>query len=151
MEHFPAPLSRAQSDTLIERIEAGFRERGYGLWAIELPGEADLIGFVGLIAVDPAMPFFPAVEIGWRLARPFWRRGLAAEGARAAIDFGFGSLGLAEIVAYTYQGNARSRALMERLGMARDPAEDFLHPALDPGEPLALHVLYRLSAPDTGT
>ena len=97
------------------------------------------------------MPFAPAVEIGWRLARPFWRRGLAAEGARAAIDFGFGSLGLAEIVAYTYQGNARSRALMERLGMARDPAEDFLHPALDPGEPLAPHVLYRLSAPDIGT
>ena len=93
-----------------------------------------------------ALPFAPAVEAAWRLARPYWGRGYAYEAARAAIDDGFGRLGLDEIVAFTVPANRASRRVMEKLGMTRDPAEDFdfEHPRLPPGHPLRRHVLYRL-------
>jgi RimJ/RimL family protein N-acetyltransferase len=144
MEHFPSTLDERETAALIDRIEAGFRERGYGLWAVEVIGEAPFAGFIGLQPVPDGFPFAGAIEVGWRLARPFWGRGLAAEGAGAAIDFAFDSLDVPELVAYTAARNARSRRLMERLGMARDPAEDFPHPGIAAGDPLCPHVLYRL-------
>lgn len=144
MEHLPATLSSAESAALIERIEMSFERNGYGLWAIEVPGEAECIGFVGLSPVDFDVFFAPAVEIGWRLARPFWGRGFATEGAAAALTFGFEECGLGEVVSFTAQGNTRSRVVMKRLGMHRDPAEDFDHPQLPAGDPLRRHVLYRL-------
>ena len=147
MEHFPATLSRGETEALIERAEACFEERGYGLWAVEVRAGSELAGFVGLAPVDAAMPFAPAVEIGWRLGRAFWARGIAAEAARAAIDFAFGPLGLSSLVSFTAERNVRSRLLMDRLGMSRDPTEDFLHPALASGDTLAPHVVYRLHAP----
>jgi RimJ/RimL family protein N-acetyltransferase len=147
MQHFPAPLSLAESDALIGRIEASFQTHGFGLWAVELRGEAPLIGMVGLWQLDPLLPFAPGVELGWRLARPYWGRGLALEAARASAGFGLGELGLSELLAYTAAGNLRSRRLMERLGMTRDPAEDFMHPKLAAGDPLAAHVVYRLGRP----
>jgi RimJ/RimL family protein N-acetyltransferase len=145
MEFMPATLSRAESEALVERIEACFEARGYGLWAVELPGEASCIGFVGLSPVDLNVPFAPAVEIGWRLAHRFWGRGLATEAASRALAFGFERCDLAEIVSFTAECNTRSRRVMERLGMHRDPREDFEHPLLAPGDPLRCHVLYRLS------
>jgi len=117
MEHFPAPLRPNESDDLVDRIEAGFEERGWGLWA---------------------------VEVGWRLAREHWGRGYATEGAHAALSFGFDELALDEIVSFTTHGNSRSRRVMERLGMRRDPAEDFENPNLPDGDALRPHVLYRL-------
>jgi len=147
MEHFPATLSRAQSAALIARIEACFEAHGYGLWALELREDGALAGFTGLAPVESAMAFAPSVEIGWRLARERWGRGLAHEAALAVIERAFGELGLEELVAYTAARNARSRRLMGRLGMRRDPAEDFAHPRLAAGDPLAAHVLYRLAAP----
>jgi RimJ/RimL family protein N-acetyltransferase len=145
MRHFPATLTRTQSDELIERIESSFIRDGFGAWAVELPREIELAGFVGLWRqTDEQLPFAPAVEIGWRLAREAWGMGIATEAATAAIAFGFEQLGLEEIVSFTTVANERSRAVMERLGMSRDPAEDFLHPALAPEHPQAPHVLYRL-------
>jgi RimJ/RimL family protein N-acetyltransferase len=147
MEHFPATLTRAQSDELIERIERSFAADGFGAWAVELPGSIPLAGFVGLWRQnDERLPFAPAVEIGWRLSRESWGRGIATEAASAAIGFGFGELGLEEIVSFTTVANTRSRAVMERLGMRRDPAEDFLHPQIAADDPLAAHVLYRIKA-----
>jgi RimJ/RimL family protein N-acetyltransferase len=145
MEHFPATLSAAESAALVERIEACFDDRGYGLWAVELPAQASCIGFVGLSPVDLQVPFAPAVEVGWRLARGFWGRGFATEAAAAATAFGFQRLDLTQIVAYTATANLRSRRVMERLGMRRDPVEDFDHPKLPAGERLRRHVLYRLA------
>ncbi len=147
MEHFPAPLSRAQSASFITRMQASMKDRGYGLWAVEMPGEAAFIGCVGLLAVDDDMAFAPAVEVGWRLARAHWGRGLACEAAAAALAFAFQDLALPALVAYTAERNMRSRRLMEGLGMRRDPAEDFSHPGLPAGDPLAPHVLYRIDAP----
>ncbi len=145
MEHFPAMLSSTESTAMIGRIELCFETHGYGLWAIELLDEQTLIGFAGLSPVEIEVPFAPAVEVGWRLARPFWGHGLAGEAASAAVGFGFCERGLPEIVSFTAMGNRRSRKVMERLGMRHDPSEDFDHPLLGDGDCLRRHVLYRLS------
>lgn len=143
MEHFPAVLSREESDALVSRIEASFERRGFGVWAVEIPTITRFAGFIGLSVPAFDAPFTPCVEIGWRLAREHWGAGYAPEGARAALDFAFGALGLAEVVSFTAQGNRRSRRVMEKIGMAHDPADDFDHPSLPAGHPLRRHVLYR--------
>lgn len=142
MEHFPATLSREDSDALAERIEAGFDEHGFGLWAVEADGE--FIGFTGLSVPRFTAPFTPCVEIGWRLARSAWGRGYATEAARASLEDGFGRAGLTEVISFTAVQNVRSQAVMGRLGMTHDPADDFDHPALPAGHPLRRHVLYRI-------
>ncbi len=144
MEHFPGPLRREESDDLVDRVDAGFDARGWGLWAVEVAGTAPFIGFVGLNPATFDAPFTPAVEVGWRLAREHWGRGYATEGARAALAFGFEDLALDEIVSFTTHGNTRSRHVMERLGMQHDPADDFDNPNAPEGNPLRAHVLYRL-------
>ena len=148
LEHFPARLTRAQSDALAGRARDAIAERGWGLWAVEATGDpSGFIGFVGLAEPYFEAHFTPAVEIGWRLAHRAWGRGYATEGARAAAAFAFEQLGLAELVSFTVVANQRSRRVMEKLGMTHDPADDFDHPALA-GHPLQRHVLYRLAAPD---
>ena len=150
MEHFAKPLDRAESDALVARIQAHFERHGFGFWAVEAPGEADLIGMVGLAIPPFTTHFTPCVEIGWRLAREHWGKGYATEAARAALRFGFETLGLEEIVAFTVPNNARSRAVMERLGMSRSAEDDFDHPSLPEGHPLRRHVLYRIGRPRRG-
>ena len=147
MEHFPAPLSREESDAAVARIIRHFDDHGFGLWAVEIPGVAAFAGFVGLSVPGFAAPFMPCVEVGWRLAADCWGRGYATEGARAAVAFGFASLGLDEIVSFTTRTNARSIRVMERLGMTHDQADDFDHPNLAADHPLRRHVLYRLRRP----
>ena len=142
MEHFPGPLTREESDAFIDRMEAFWKEHGYGIYAVEVPGEADCIGFVG-ISLPPFKPEHD--EIGWRLARPFWGRGYATEGALAVLAQAFGELGRAEIVSFTVPANVRSRRVMERIGMTHDPARDFDHPMFPPGHRLSRHVLYGIT------
>jgi RimJ/RimL family protein N-acetyltransferase len=151
MEHFPGLQSPAVSEEMIADFEQQFERDGFGLWAVEIPGEIDLAGFVGLARVAPEMPFAPVVEIGWRLTPAAWGRSIAYEGARAALDYGFGPAGLSEVVAYTTVRNERSRQLMERLGMRYEEGADFLHPKIAPNDPVAPHVVYRLSAQSYGT
>ena len=144
MEFFPAALSRAESDALVGRIQDHFAEHGFGLWAVEVPGVADFIGFVGLSVPAFSAHFTPCVEIGWRLAYDHWGRGYSTEAAIAALEFAFGDLGLDEVVSFTVPDNLRSRQVMGRLGMRRAPEDDFDHPSLPAGHPLRRHVLYRL-------
>jgi ribosomal-protein-alanine N-acetyltransferase len=150
-EFLAGPLSRAESDAMVERIERGFDEEGFGLWAVERLDTGEMVGFTGLSRPSFEAPFLPAVEIGWRLARPAWGHGFATEAARSAVADGFTRAGLSEIVSFTAVGNLRSRAVMERLDMTHDPAEDFDHPNLPDGHPLRRHVLYRLDAPAGGS
>ena len=140
MEHFPGPMTREETDAFVDRIEAHWRDRGFGLWAVEVPDEAGLIGFTGL-AVHP---FMPTPEIGWRLAREVWGRGFATEAARAVLADGFERVGLNEVVSFTIPANVRSTRVMERLGMTHDPKDDFDHPRFPPGHRLSRHVLYRI-------
>ncbi len=142
MRWFPSTMSRAASDALAMGQRALLEERGWGLWAIEAP--EGFVGFVGLNEPRFEAHFTPAAEVGWRLARSAWGKGYATEAARAALAFGFDELRLDEVVSFTTVGNERSRRVMERLGMTRDPADDFDHPLLPPGHPLRRHVLYRL-------
>ncbi len=150
MEHFPAPYTRQETDAMVARIRAHFGEHGWGLWAVEVPGVAPFIGFVGLSTVTFTAPFIPAVEVAWRLSAASWGHGYATEGARAALDMAFRRLGLSEVVSFTVPANVRSRRVMERLGMRHFPAEDFEHPRLPEGHPLRRHVLYRLRASEWG-
>lgn len=129
MEHFPARLTRAESDAFVERIERHFDEHAFGLWVVEADGE--FIGLTGL-----AVPRFhvawmddreqPVVEVGWRLRRSAWRRGYATEAARECLRYAFSELGREEVVSFTVVGNARSRAVMERLGMRQ--VDTYEHP-----------------------
>jgi len=146
MEFMPALLDAAESAVQAARFRLHFDRHGFGPWAIQEKGGASFLGFVGLLVVGFEAPFTPAIEIAWRLARPHWGRGIATEAARRALAFGFGPGGMAEIVSFTVPRNRRSRAVMERLGMVRDPAGDFDHPALPSGHALRRHVLYRLQA-----
>jgi ribosomal-protein-alanine N-acetyltransferase len=146
MEFFARPLTRIDSDAMVDRIEEHFAEYGFGLWAIEVPGVAPFIGFAGLTWARFSAPFTPCVEVGWRLAFEHWGRGYATEAARLVLGYGFGKLALAQVVSYTSAANHRSRAVMERLGMRRDPVEDFDYPSFSEGHPLRRHVLYRLDS-----
>jgi RimJ/RimL family protein N-acetyltransferase len=148
MEFFPATLDRAQADAAFDRISAALSSRGWGLWAVELEGR--FLGFTGLSTVGFEAHFTPATEIGWRLRRDAWGHGFATEAARAVTRFAFDEMALAELVSFTSVGNARSRTVMERLGMTSDPADDFDNPNVVAGSPLRRHVLYRLSRKGLG-
>ena len=145
MAHFPATLSREASDALAQRIEDHFVELGFGLWAVEIPGVTLFAGFIGLSVPRFRAPFTPCVEIGWRLAADAWGVGYATEGARGVLAYGFGALGLRDIVSFTVPENLASRRVMERIGMQRDPADDFDHPSWPEGH--RRHVLYRVVRP----
>jgi len=139
------PMPRSDSDAWVARINDAWATNGYGLWAVHVVGGPAFVGFVGLADAQFEAHFTPAVEVGWRLARQSWGHGFATEGARAALQFGFREAKLPEILTFTAATNIRSRAVMERLGMRRDPAEDFEHPSVPEGHPVRPHVLYRLT------
>lgn len=144
MEYLHPVANRAASDAIAVQVQAHFARHGFGFWIVELTETAAVIGIVGLDHVGFAAPFTPAIQIGWRLAPTHWGKGYAYEAAAASLDDGFGRLGLREVVAYTVPANRRSRRLMERLGMTRDPDDDFDHPRIPVGSPLRRHVLYRI-------
>jgi ribosomal-protein-alanine N-acetyltransferase len=143
---FPGVLTRAESDEAMDRYISLMTEEGYGLWALELRASAEFIGFVGLNPASASYPVAPAMEIGWRLARPHWGQGYAPEAASAVLAYAFGPGGFTELVSFTTVTNAPSRRVMEKIGMTHDPADDFDNPSV-PGWWGAPHVVYRISAP----
>jgi RimJ/RimL family protein N-acetyltransferase len=134
-------LTLEQASAWVLNFQDDLDRYGFGFWALEVRASGEFIGFTGLDTVDEMMPF-TGVEIGWRLARPAWGHGYATEAALAALAYGFGTMGLPEIVAVTMARNLRSRAVMQRIGMTTDSAEDFDDPDVDEG-PLRRHVVYR--------
>ena len=143
--YFPSVASVEQARCEAQRCRDAIAQRGWGMWALEIPGVMSFAGFVGLAVPHYDAPWIPAVEIGWRLARAAWGQRLATEAAKAALDFGFTRLLLREIVAITVPANTPSRRVMDRLGMVRDEAGDFDHPRIEAGHPMQHHVLYRVS------
>lgn len=142
-EFLPGPVSLNETVEWIGRINRHIRKHGYGLWAATLKDTGDVIGYVGLNVPSLKAHFTPCVEIGWRLSSEQWGKGYATEAAREVLRQGFERLGLKEIVSFTVPANLRSIRVMEKIGMTRDPQEDFLHPNLPANHPLAKHVLYR--------
>lgn len=144
MEFFPSTYTRERAQgsaaTLRERLERD----GYGWWILEIKGGASFAGVIALQDVPFEAHFTPALEIGWRLPYDHWGHGYATEAARATLAFAFSELQRHEVVAMTAAINERSRRVMERLGMTRDPADDFEHPAVACGHPIRPHVLYRI-------
>jgi len=134
-------LTFEQASAWILDFQDDLDRYGYGFWAAQVRESGEFIGFTGLGTVGEDMPY-AGVELGWRLARPAWGHGYATEAARAALGYGFGAVGLPEIVAVTMARNLRSQAVMRRIGMTTDPAEDFDDPDVAEGL-LRRHVLYR--------
>lgn len=145
MKFFLATLTKEESDALIKRCKQHFASHGFGLWALELKETSQFIGFTGLMIPSFASHFTPCVEIGWRIASPFWNKGYATEAALAVLQFAFEKTDLQEIVSFTTSKNLASRRVMEKIGMTRNPADDFEHPKLPTSHPLSKHVLYRIS------
>jgi RimJ/RimL family protein N-acetyltransferase len=144
MEFMPELLTAEASDALLDRAQKHFSRHGFGPFAVEVLDTGSFIGFVGLSVPAFDAHFMPAVEIGWRLAFEYWGKGLATEGARTALGFGFHDLGLEDVVSFTVPANQRSRRVMDKLGMTHDPRDDFDHPNLPEGHSLRRHVLYRI-------
>jgi RimJ/RimL family protein N-acetyltransferase len=139
------PLTREESDAFVDRIVGRWRERGYGLWAVERRSDGAFLGFTGLSWQDFESPVTPAIEIGWRLRRDAWGHGYATEAARAALRYAFEELALDEIVSFTTAANTASRRVMERIGLVRDAAADFELPSVPPDHPIRPHIVYRLT------
>ncbi|MBD1588946.1 GNAT family N-acetyltransferase [Pseudomonas typographi] len=144
MRYFPATLSRLETAALIGRIRGHFNEYGFGLWALEHTATGEFIGLTGLARVNFDAHFVPAVEIGWRLAREHWGLGYASEAAYTCFACAFGQLALEQVVAFTAEANVPSQKVMQAVGMACDPGDDFDHPALPAGHPLRRHRLFRI-------
>jgi RimJ/RimL family protein N-acetyltransferase len=146
--YFPTVHTKEDSDAEAGRIMGVYDQYGYCFYAAELKATKEFAGFIGISTPTWGPPCkwahsIPWVEIGWRLAKKFWGQGLATEGARAALEYGFTALKLPEIVALTLPINLASRRVMEKIGMTRDPADDFAHPRLAADHPMSRHVLYR--------
>lgn len=148
-EFLRGPLTRQEVNDFILRANCHYDKHGYTLWAVELKQTGELIGFIGLNYTDWEAHFTPAVEIGWRLGSPYWGKGYATEGAKAALDYGFKQCRLQKIVSFTVPANLRSIRVMEKIGLKRDLNGDFAHPQLPACHPLSQHVLYCLSAIDS--
>lgn len=153
MRYFPDLLDAQQSAALARRIQGLIQQHGWGFWALELKATQQFIGFTGLNPLSADFDFssttLPAVEIGWRIAQPFWRQGYALEAAQACLSFAFKQLNLDEVYAFTTVSNQASESLMQKLGMTL--IKRFSHPHLAATHPLAQHVLYQLTAADFST
>lgn len=135
------PITREQCDALVDRVNAQIAADGFGFFAAERKGDGQLVGMIGIRRnVGPPAP--TAIEVGWRLAVEAQGTGLATEGARAALDWGFANVDTNEILAWTAATNVRSQAVMRRIGMVHDPARDFDHTGLPEGHPLRRHVVF---------
>jgi ribosomal-protein-alanine N-acetyltransferase len=144
-KYFPSVLDESQALGEAGRIRGAITQRGWGMWALEIPGVFPFAGFVGLSVPGFEAPWMPAVEVGWRLRRDAWGKGYASEGAKAALRFAFNQLELPEVVAMSVVSNAPSHKVMARLGMVHDVTADFDHPRVPADWPLKRHLLHRIS------
>ncbi|SIN61931.1 Protein N-acetyltransferase, RimJ/RimL family [Parasphingorhabdus marina DSM 22363] len=147
MRYFPALLTEEQSNALVDRITGHFLEHGFGLWALEEKESGEFFGFTGFQTCPPHYPLTGELEIGWRLARTHWRRGLAFEAASACLDWIWANSEWPRIVSFTAEINEPSWRLMAKLGLEIRPELAFDHPALKENSPLRRHVVYAKDRP----
>ncbi|MGW4701203.1 GNAT family N-acetyltransferase [Streptomyces sp. NPDC004285] len=126
-----------QTADAVERYEEEWDEEGFGIFAVELLGSGELIGFAGLSVPDFLPEVLPAVEIGWRLGRPYWGQGYASEAAHAVLEFALQDRGLDRVIAITHAGNRASENVIRKLGMV--PERETSHPVF--GLPLNVYAI----------
>ena len=143
MRYFPSTLSMQETEAMLDRNRVQFERYGFGFWAAVVRSTNEFAGFIGLGVPSFAAHFTPCVEIGWRLAARFWNQGLATEGAAAVLQHALETLPATDIVSFTAAVNLPSRRVMEKIGMTRNPSDDFDHPRVPKEHPLCGHVLYR--------
>ena len=148
MRYFPATLSSEESAALLQRIIEHQRINEYSLFALHLKESDAFVGWCGLMKVPFSAHFTPAVEVGWRLDKIFWGKGLAPEAAKSVLRFGFLELGLSEIVSFTAELNQPSIRVMQKIWMKCNPEDTFDHPKLPVNHPLQRHILYRSQKTD---
>jgi ribosomal-protein-alanine N-acetyltransferase len=142
MEFFPKLLTDQESEELVERIKAHFKEKGYGLYAVDRLDTQTFIGFIGFSTPGFQADFTPCTEIGWRLRQEAWGQGFATEGALRCLEYGFATYNFPEIFSFTAEINQRSVRVMQKIGMHPEGAFD--HPLLEDGSRLKKHVLYKI-------
>jgi RimJ/RimL family protein N-acetyltransferase len=106
------PLSRDESWRNMAMLLGHWGLRGYGMWAVELRQSGEMIGRIGCHQPNG----WPGFEIGWTLRRSYWGKGLATEGAKAALDYAFGELQQSEVISLIRPENLASRRVAEKLG-----------------------------------
>lgn len=143
MRYFPNVLSTSESNALAQKIRSKMEQKGWGWWAVSLKDDDRFMGFLGLNSPQYELPFTPCIEIGWRLAQPFWGKGYATEAGREVLAFAFHTLKLEEVVSFTAVLNHRSQRVMQRIGM-NNTNQNFNHPLVPIGHPLEEHVLYSI-------
>ena len=143
MEFFPSFLTPEETAGRVDFYRRHMSEHGFCFWAVELKETHEFMGFVGLAVCGPELPFSPAVEIGWRIAKKHWNQGYATEAARFVLHEAFERFNLKEVVSFTAIPNKKSMRIMEKIGMSHDPKDDFDHPKLAKDHWLCRHVLYR--------
>lgn len=148
MRFFDKVRTRTESDATVDRLEDHINQHGFGFWAAELQETGEFVGFIGIESTSPDLSFSPAVEIGWRIDKRLWGKGLAPEGARVCLVYAFSKLQLDEVVSFTADSNTPSMRVMEKIGMKRDKSADFEHPAIQAGHPIRPHVFYRIGRND---
>ena len=148
IRYFPATLNTEESAALLQRIIEHQLINGYSLFALHLKESDAFVGWCGLMKVPFSAHFTPAVEVGWRLNKIFWGKGLAPEAAKSVLRFGFLELGLSEIVSFTAELNQPSIRVMQKIWMKCNPEDTFNHPKLPVNHPLQRHMLYRLQKTD---
>ncbi len=146
MRFFPEPYDRARTKELYDRIQEEFAQYGYSLYAAEEKDSGSFMGLIGFHWARFEANFCPCLEIGWRLARGFWNKGYATEGARACLEYGFSQLGFEVVNSFTAEINKPSQRVMQKIGMRY--LQDFSHPDVPEGHPLKPHVRYVIEKND---
>lgn len=142
MEYFPKTLSKDESINFVKKINAAFKEYGYGLYAVDELQTNEFIGFIGFSYPSFKLEFTPCIEIGWRIKQEKWNKGFATEGAKRCLKFGFDTLNFKEVYSFTSKVNTKSERVMQKIGMKK--AQEFEHPKIELGSHLKTHVLYKI-------
>jgi RimJ/RimL family protein N-acetyltransferase len=148
---YPSVATPEETGAQIDGSIAKAASNGFHFQAAELKATGALAGLIGIGVIPDDLRIVmrdnPRVEIGWQLDKALWGLGLAPEGALAWLDYAWETLELEEVVAFTAAINLPSQRVMEKIGMRREPADDFDHPRLAEGHALRPHVLYRIANP----
>ena len=98
-------------DRIQNNVIGDYEKHGFGRYAVVYKSTSEFIGFAGLKYMDE----FEDVDLGYRLVRQYWGKGIATEASRPCLDYGFGDLGLERIIALAHAENVASIRVMQKL------------------------------------